>query len=48
MHEAEGHMVGLGHVQDAHELMGERGSARPSWGPGDRHGLALLGQGPCT
>ena len=47
MHEL-GHVVGLGHVQDPHELMSEHGIGQYTWGPGDRRGLALLGEGPCS
>jgi hypothetical protein len=46
MHEL-GHILGLGHVDDRHEIMNP--SAGPThWGPGDRKGLALLGKGPCS
>jgi hypothetical protein len=43
-----GHLVGLGHVDDARQLMYP--SARPLvsyFGPGDLTGLAALGAGPC-
>lgn len=46
MHEL-GHLVGLAHVDDPHELMDE-GSALPvDFGPGDLQGLAELGRGSC-
>ncbi|PRY38562.1 matrixin [Geodermatophilus tzadiensis] len=41
------HVVGLGHVDDPGELMSPHGSATGELGPGDRHGLARLGRGPC-
>ena len=47
MHEL-GHLVGLDHVDAAGELMQAEGDASlVSWGPGDRAGLAALGQGRC-
>ncbi len=42
-----GHLVGLGHVNDANELMYGDNAGRLDLGPGDREGLALLGSGPC-
>lgn len=43
-----GHLVGLGHVEDADELMAPKGSADVTdWGPGDREGLAALGGTEC-
>jgi len=47
MHEL-GHVVGLGHVHDPHELMNASNDGQTTLGPGDREGLALLGKGPCT
>jgi hypothetical protein len=47
MHEL-GHVVGLTHVQDPHELMAERNSDQHDLGPGDQRGLAALGAQPCT
>jgi hypothetical protein len=47
MHEL-GHVLGLGHVKDDHELMNSEGGHLTQLGPGDRRGLALLGKGPCT
>jgi hypothetical protein len=41
------HVVGLDHVDDAGELMYPTTSARTDLGPGDRAGLALLGQVAC-
>lgn len=46
MHEL-GHLVGLAHVDDPGELMHSSNLERLDFGPGDRAGLALLGQGPC-
>ena len=46
MHEL-GHILGLGHVKDDHEIMSPSGGPT-HWGPGDRKGLARLGKGPCT
>lgn len=43
-----GHVVGLDHVQDVRELMDPVISTQRDFGPGDREGLALLGQGSCT
>lgn len=42
-----GHLVGLGHVQDPHELMNGHNIGRTTYGPGDLEGLARLGQVPC-
>jgi hypothetical protein len=47
MHEL-GHVLGLGHVDDRHEIMSQDGSGQYEYGPGDRTGLARLGRGPCT
>jgi len=41
------HVVGLGHVDDADELMHDRNTGQTGWGPGDLAGLALVGAGPC-
>jgi predicted Zn-dependent protease len=46
MHEL-GHVMGLNHVKDRHEVM-NASTGVSDWGPGDRHGLAALGHGPCT
>lgn len=46
MHEL-GHVVGLDHVQDRHELMNPRYVGQRGWGPGDLEGLAALGAGTC-
>ncbi len=43
-----GHLVGLAHVDDGHELMQPHGSRMTTWGPGDRAGLAALGSGKCV
>jgi hypothetical protein len=42
-----GHVVGLDHVDDRNELMYPMTSTRVDFGPGDREGLALLGQVAC-
>jgi hypothetical protein len=42
-----GHLVGLDHVSDTGELMNPSTSELTDWGPGDREGLAALGQGRC-
>jgi hypothetical protein len=42
-----GHLVGLGHVQDPRELMSETNSGQLDFGPGDREGLARLGDQDC-
>jgi hypothetical protein len=47
MHELA-HVVGLNHVHDRHELMHDDNLGKTSFGPGDLHGLALLGRGPCV
>ena len=47
MHEL-GHVIGLGHVQDAHELMSAHGHGTLDYAAGDRRGLDLLGRGPCN
>ena len=41
------HVLGLDHVQDPTELMHPVSSARADLGPGDRQGLALVGQAAC-
>jgi hypothetical protein len=41
-----GHLVGLGHVDDAGELMHPTNS-RTTYGPGDLEGLGRLGDTPC-
>jgi hypothetical protein len=46
MHEL-GHVMGLDHVQDRHELMNEHNVGMTDFGPGDLAGLALLGKGGC-
>ncbi len=46
MHEL-GHVVGLNHVDDRHELMYEANIGKTDWGPGDLRGLARLGKGGC-
>jgi len=43
-----GHVLGLAHVDSPGELMSEENVGRKTLGPGDREGLRLLGQGPCT
>lgn len=45
MHEL-GHVLGLAHVQDKHELM-YPSLTRTSYGPGDVRGLEALGEIPC-
>lgn len=42
-----GHLVGLGHVTDPGELMSETNSGQLDFGPGDREGLARLGDEEC-
>jgi len=46
MHEL-GHLVGLAHVEDPMELMGEQNMIPMDFGPGDLEGLAALGNGSC-
>jgi hypothetical protein len=46
MHEL-GHLVGLAHVDDRNELMYADNVGRIDLGPGDREGLAALGEGRC-
>ena len=41
------HLVGLDHVQDEDELMNEKNIGLTSFGPGDREGLARLGDVRC-
>ncbi len=41
------HVLGLDHVDAVDELMHPISSTRTDLGPGDRAGLALVGQGPC-
>lgn len=42
-----GHVVGLDHVDDTRELMNAETGRQLEWGPGDREGLAILGDLPC-
>ncbi|RJS46469.1 hypothetical protein [Nocardioides cavernaquae] len=42
-----GHLVGLSHVKDSGELMHEENVGQTSYGPGDREGLARLGNVAC-
>ncbi len=42
-----GHLVGLDHVDDKHELMNGENLGLTSFGPGDREGLARLGDLAC-
>ena len=42
-----GHVVGLAHVADVTELMNASNTRITDWGPGDRAGLAIAGNGPC-
>ncbi|MDN4477132.1 hypothetical protein QQX10_03890 [Demequina sp. SYSU T00039] len=42
-----GHVVGLAHVLDTHELMHESNLRLLDWGPGDLQGLAIAGAGGC-
>lgn len=41
------HVVGAGHVRATNELMAAENSGQVELGPGDRQGLARLGQGAC-
>lgn len=41
------HLVGLGHVEDRHQLMHESGGVNRGYGNGDLAGLAALGAVPC-
>jgi hypothetical protein len=43
-----GHVFGLAHVDSRAELMYGDGSEVLTFGPGDREGLRLAGQGPCV
>lgn len=43
-----GHVLGLAHVKDPHELMYSEMTSVRDFGPGDREGLALVGQGSCN
>jgi hypothetical protein len=43
-----GHVLGLAHVDSPRELMNEDNIGLTHFGPGDREGLRLLGQGPCV
>ena len=43
-----GHLVGLAHVHDPHELMNEDNLGLLDFGPGDRAGLARVGSTPCA
>ncbi|HEY7858480.1 MAG TPA: matrixin family metalloprotease [Candidatus Nanopelagicales bacterium] len=47
MHEL-GHVVGLNHVHDPHQLMYPESTDVTEYGAGDRAGLARLGEGPCA
>ena len=43
-----GHLVGLGHVNDQHQIMFPESDLQvSSYQDGDRRGLAQLGAGPC-
>ena len=42
-----GHVLGLAHVKDPHELMYEHNLGLTSYGPGDVKGLQALGRGRC-
>lgn len=46
MHEL-GHVVGLGHVHDAQQIMYPISTGRTNYGDGDRAGLARLGASDC-
>jgi hypothetical protein len=41
-------VAGLNHVHDRNELMHDDNVGKTEFGPGDRRGLALLGQGRCV
>ena len=43
-----GHVVGLAHVHDRNQIMYPDMTTLRDFGPGDREGLALLGQGACN
>ncbi len=43
-----GHLVGLAHVHDRHELKDREIKGLHDFGPGDLEGLAQLGRGRCT
>jgi hypothetical protein len=43
-----GHVMGLNHVDDRHQLMHPTASSLDHYGPGDLAGLAILGHGPCV
>lgn len=43
-----GHLVGLAHVDEPTELMYDGNVGQLDFGPGDRQGLAVLGQGECS
>ncbi len=47
MHEL-GHVVGLDHVNDGHELMNKHNLGKTDFGRGDLRGLARLGKGGCV
>lgn len=47
MHEL-GHVLGLGHVEDKHQVMYPSSSGLTSYGAGDLAGLALEGSGACA
>ncbi|WP_051341690.1 matrixin family metalloprotease [Pseudonocardia spinosispora] len=42
-----GHVLGLDHVADQHELMAPVNTGQTELGPGDRQGFAAVGAGPC-
>ncbi len=43
-----GHVIGLDHAPGSREVMNANGWLKDELGPGDRRGLAILGQGPCN
>lgn len=43
-----GHVAGLKHAVSGRELMAASNTGQTAYGPGDRAGLATLGQGECT